>query len=90
MASATSLEPIEIEDGKIVLTIKKLVTLSYLDNINDVHVLHLNMDVDTKYWYDDIHKYLKNKIVLYHYDRNDKVRLKRSAIKFLLIGEILY
>lgn len=90
MASATPLALIEIKDKEIVLTIKKLGTPSYLKYLDDVHVFHLVMDVNTKHWYNDIYNYLKNQIVPDNYDRNERVRLKRTVINYVIIGEVLY
>ena len=33
---------------------------------------------------------MKNQILFDNFDRNEKVRLKRTAIKYLIIGEFLY
>lgn len=73
MASATSLVPIEIEDEKTILIIKNLGTPSYLDHIEEVHVFHLNLDIDSEHWHVDIYNYLKDQLILYDYDKNEKI-----------------
>lgn len=88
MVSASSLVTIDVEDEEILLIIKKLRTPYYLDYVDLAHVFHLILDNDAQHWYDDIYKYLKDQIVRINYDKNDRIRLKRIPIKYIIIREV--
>lgn len=40
--------------------------------------------------YVDIYNYLKDQIILETFDKNEKVRLKKTTLKYVIIGYILY
>lgn len=49
MASTPFLVPIDIQDEEILLTIKKLDTLPYLDVVEPAQIFHLTMDTNTQH-----------------------------------------
>lgn len=89
MASADSLIPNDIEDEETLLTIQNLGIPSYLDAI-ETHILHLILDKDPYHQHVNIYKYLKDQTIPTNSDRNDKIKLKITAIKYVIIGEFLY
>ena len=89
MASTTLLEPIDIKDEETILKIQKLGTPSYLEHI-EVHTCHLDIESDPQQLYIYICNYLKDQTIPSSFDRNEKVRLKRKDVKYVIIGEVLY
>jgi len=89
MASTTTLVLIKIKDEETILTIRKLIS-PYIDHMDEIRACLIIEENDFQNWYDDIYKYLKNKKAADYFDRNERVRLKRTAIRYVIIGEVLY
>jgi len=84
------LAPIEMTDEEIILKICKLGTPSYIEDMHEIYTCFIAEENYFQNWYFDIYNYLKHKPILDEYDKNEKVRLKRTAIKYAIIGEVLY
>lgn len=41
-------------------------------------------------WYWDIYGYLKDQCIPNKYTKNDRLRLRRNAMKYVIIGDVLY
>ena len=41
-------------------------------------------------WYQHIYKYLKDNFINATLDRREQIRMKRLAIKYVIIGDVLY
>lgn len=53
-------------------------------------VCFTRINIDTKYWYDDIYQYLKYQTIPDKYEINDRIQLKRIVVKYMMSGEVLY
>ena len=90
MASAASLTPIEIEGNETTFTIKNLGTSSIAkENSKMVSVAQM-VGYEVIPWYQHIYKYLKDNFININLDKREKIRMKRLATKYVVIGDVLY
>lgn len=64
MVSATSLEPIKIEDKETILIIFNLRSPSYMDHMHEIQTYLIIEEIEFQKWYFDIYNYLKNQIII--------------------------
>jgi len=90
MASVASLMPIDIEDEEIILKILKLAQPSYSFEEKEMEVYCLTQEGNSPLWYANVYRHLKDQTIMEHFDKIEKIILKRSALKYVIIGDILY
>lgn len=90
IVSVSSLVPIELEDKETILTICNLSSPSYQNHLHHVFVDIITNDDTIQDWYSDIYIYLKDQSIPSHYNKNDRFRLRRIAIRYVIIDDILY
>ena len=91
MASAISLAPINIEDVWTILIIKNIDKPSHEYAIEDfIYHCYSTNSVYTCEWYQDVFNYLNNGTICTTFDHNARIRLKKLAIKHVIISDLLY
>lgn len=90
IAIATSLAPIEVEYEETILTIRQLSYSSYVDHIHTILNNLITDDNTFQDWYFDTYDYLKSKKILDIYTKNDIIRLRRTIMWYVILGDVLY
>lgn len=88
MESIASLVPIEIEYEDTILTIHKLCSPYYTTHISSIFSYLITNDDAFQDWYFDIYGYLKDQSIPSNYTKNDRLRLRRTTMKYVIIGDI--
>ena len=90
IANVASLVPIEFEDEETILTICNLSSPSYKTHLCSILSYLISNDDAFQDRYFDIYSYLKDESILSRYIKNDRLRLRNIAMKYVIIGDILY
>jgi len=90
MASAASLTPIEVEGKETTFTIKNLGTSSIAKENSKMVGVSQMFAYEVSPWYQHIYKYLKDNFIDTNLDKREKIRMKRLATKYVVIGDVLY
>jgi len=90
MKSATSLVPIELEDEETILTICKLSSPYYTTHLHSIFSCLIANNDAFQDWYFDIYSYLRDQSISSRYTKNDRLRLRRTTMTYVIIGDILY
>jgi len=92
MASTTSLSYINIKDEKSIITVKNIGKPSHGHFFKDLIEDHCYAStcIDLYGWYKDFFNYLKNGGVLIAFYHNVRVRHKKQATKYIILGDLLY
>lgn len=89
MESVASLMTIDIEDEEIILKIKNLDQPYCSYEVEEMEFYYVSQEGISLGWYGDVYNYLKDQVIPIFFDRNEKVRLKRTILKYFIIGDIL-
>jgi len=90
MASVVSLIPIELGDEETILTIHNLSSTSYQNHLHHIFSFLITNDDTFQDCYFDIYSYLKDQSIPSYYSKNERLRLRRIAIRYVIIGDVLY
>ena len=90
MASTTSLVLIKLEDEETILIIHKLTFPSYTYHLHSILSYIITNDDAFHNWYWYIYGYLKDQSIPHRYTKNDRLRLRRIAMKYIIISDVLY
>jgi len=88
MASVASLIPLEIEDQETSFTIRNLRNSSAIKESAICVVQRVGYEESP--WYQHIIRYLKNDFIDTTMDKREKIRMKRLAARYVIIGDVLY
>ena len=92
MASATSLAPINIENEETILIIKNIGKPSHehvFEYFLEDHYF-LTTCINVCEWYQDVFDFVKHVVIPIEFDHYARTRLKTLAIKYVIIGDLLY
>jgi len=82
------LVPIELEYEETILTIHKLSSPSYTTHLSSILLCLIANDDACQDSYFDIYRYLKYQSIPPRYTKNDRLRLRRKAMKYVIIGDV--
>lgn len=91
-SSTTSLTPINIEYENIIITIKNIGKISHDHVVEDFieDKYYVTTCINVYEWYQYTFYYLKDDVFLITFYHNARIRLKKIATKYVIIGDLLY